>query len=204
MDRSRLYLEMRDHLMNDEKPSAYFENVIDRAEFQKYPLSLLRSLRETEQPAVHHPEGNVWNHVLLVLDEAARLKHLSGCPEAFMWAALLHDIGKPATTENKNGKITSYGHDKTGADHSRLFLQEITDDKSLIEAVAALTRWHMQPVFALKRMPYLDIEAMKKEVDPAEIALLSLCDGLGRLGVDRELEKEKINTFMTEYINWGD
>ncbi len=50
-------------------------------------------------------------------------------------------------------------------------------------------------------MPYLDIEAMKKEVDPAEIALLSLCDGLGRLGVDRELEKEKIKIFMTEYID---
>ena len=196
MDKSKLYLEMKAHLMNDEKPSGYFREVIDEPDFLIYPLSMIRSLRVTEQPFVHHPEGNAWNHVLLVLDEAAKLKYRSRYPEAFMWAALLHDIGKPATTENKNGKITSYSHDKVGADYSRLFLQEFTDDKRLVDAVAALTRWHMQPVFLLKGMPYSDIEAMKNEVDVEELALLALADGLGRLNVDRELEKEKIRTFV--------
>lgn len=32
---------------------------------------MLYNLKETEQSKVHHPEGNVWNHVLLVVDEAA-------------------------------------------------------------------------------------------------------------------------------------
>ncbi|MBP1744481.1 MAG: putative domain HDIG-containing protein [Firmicutes bacterium] len=201
MDRKMLYMEMTDHLMKDEKPSVYFNNLINEPEFMKYPLSLLRSMRETEQPSVHHPEGNVWNHVLLVLDEASKFKHRSRYPEAFMWAALLHDIGKPATTENKDGKITSYSHDKVGADYSRRFLMELTDDKRLIDAVASLARWHMQPLFALKGMPYADIETMKKEVDPGEIALLSLCDGLGRLDVDRELEKEKMLIFVMKYID---
>lgn len=201
MDKSKLFLEMGDHLMNDEEPSSYFKNIIDSPEFGRYPLSMLRSMRETEQPFVHHPEGGVWNHVLLVLDEAAKLKSRSKYPEAFMWAALLHDIGKPATTVNKNGKITSYSHDKVGADYARHFLEELTDDRRLINEVAVLTRWHMQPLFALKGMPYADIEAMKSEADIEEVALLSLCDGLGRLDVDRELEEEKIRIFLKNYAD---
>jgi putative nucleotidyltransferase with HDIG domain len=204
MDKSKLYLEMSAHLMNDEKPSIYFREIIDEPEFLRYPLNMLRSLRETEQPFVHHPEGNAWNHVLLVLDEAAKVKCRSRYPEAFMWAALLHDIGKPATTENNNGKITSYNHDKVGADYSRRFLLEFTDDKRLIDSVAALTRWHMQPLFLLKGMPYADIEAMKNEVDVEELALLAMADGLGRLNVDRELEKEKMRTFIKKCMDWED
>jgi putative nucleotidyltransferase with HDIG domain len=199
MDRGGLFIEMREHLMNDEKPSLYFKGILDDPEFRKYPLNMLRSMRDTEQPFVHHPEGSVWNHVLLVLDEAAKLKQRSRYPEAFMWAALLHDIGKPATTENRGGKITSYNHDKVGASYARHFLEEFTDDRRLIDAVAALTRWHMQPLFVLKNSPFADIGAMKNEADAEEVALLSLCDGLGRLDADRELEAEKMKLFLVKY-----
>jgi putative nucleotidyltransferase with HDIG domain len=199
MDKRELFREMGAHLMNDEKPSLYFRDILDDPEFRKYPLNMLRSMRETEQPFVHHPEGSVWNHVLLVLDEAAKLKHRSRYPEAFMWAALLHDIGKPATTENRGGKVTSYNHDKVGANYAKHFLQEFTDDEKLIDAVTALTRWHMQPLFVLKNSIFADVGSMKNEADAEEVALLSLCDGLGRLDVDRELEEEKMKTFLKKY-----
>jgi putative nucleotidyltransferase with HDIG domain len=49
---------------------------------------------------------------LLVVDEAAKRKAYSTDQRVFMWAALLHDIGKPASTRLRKGRITAYNHDK--------------------------------------------------------------------------------------------
>lgn len=65
---------------------------------------MLHRLKGTEQSLLHHPEGDVWNHTLLVVDEAANVKNKSTDAAVFMWAALLHDIGKPDTT-TKPGKV---------------------------------------------------------------------------------------------------
>lgn len=191
-----LYLEMRQHLMEDSKPSEYFNRIIHEPLFRKHPFNMLLKLKNTEQSPIHHPEGDVWEHSMLVIDEAAGIRNKSVNAEALMWAALLHDIGKPETTSLKRGKLTAYNHDKVGAKHSKTFLQALTDDSELIDTVAALIRWHMQSIFVLKDMPYTDIEGMTKETDVEEEALLCLCDKLGRLNVDRKLEEEKIRLFL--------
>ena len=59
---------------------------------------LLFALTSCPQGPASHPEGDVWEHTLLVVDQAARLQTSSAHPEALMLAALLHDLGKPATT----------------------------------------------------------------------------------------------------------
>ena len=89
---------------------------------------MLYQLKRTDQSPLHHPEGNVWNHTLLVLDEAAKVRRISRDPKVFMWAALLHDIGKPETTRIRKGKITAYDHDKAGAELSKEFLRQFSDD----------------------------------------------------------------------------
>jgi putative nucleotidyltransferase with HDIG domain len=48
-----------------------------------------------------------------------------------MWAALLHDIGKPDTTKQYKGRITSYDHDKAGALIARKFYQNLLVMKNL-------------------------------------------------------------------------
>ncbi|MHC1719726.1 MAG: HDIG domain-containing metalloprotein [Clostridiaceae bacterium] len=196
MAEDSLYLEMRKHLMEDGKPSEYFNRIIYEPIFRQYPFNMLLKLKNTEQSPKHHPEGSVWEHTMLVIDESAGIRHKSAYSEALMWAALLHDVGKPETTSLKRGKITAYNHDKVGAKHSKIFLQALTDDKSLIDTVAGLIKWHMQSIFVLKDMPYADIGGMLKETDLEEEALLCLCDKLGRLNVDRKLEEEKIRLFL--------
>jgi putative nucleotidyltransferase with HDIG domain len=159
-------------------------------------MILMNRLKNTEQSLKHHPEGNVWNHTMLVVDEAAKVKDESRNQKAFMWAAFLHDIGKGEATKNHKGKITSYDHDKIGAKLAKSFLTEYSRDQELIKEVVALVRWHMQILFVLNKLPFADVKTMKREVDIKEIALIGLCDRLGRLGADRSQEESNVIEFI--------
>jgi putative nucleotidyltransferase with HDIG domain len=191
-----IFAEMYMHLLEDEQPSLYFNEFSKTPLFEQYPLNLLNELKQTKQSPKHHPEGSVWNHTMLVLDEAAKVKNKSHNPKVFMWAALLHDIGKPNTTKNHKGKITSYDHDKIGSELTRKFLIEFTDDETFIDKVAELVRWHMQILFVVNKLPFADVKTMKEQTDINEIALLGLCDRLGRLGANRSQEKSNIKMFI--------
>jgi len=192
----QLFSDLNFHLLNDEKPSVYLSSIYDRPEFKQYPFSMLRRLRSTEQSPVHHPEGNVWNHTLLVVDEAARRKHLSADAAAFMWSALLHDIGKPDATKVRKDKITAYNHDGVGEKLARQFLQEFTGDNAFIDRVAYLVRYHMHILFVVRDLPFKDMEGMKRHTDIHEVALLGLCDRLGRVGVNVEEEERQVRLFI--------
>ncbi len=116
-----------------------------------------------------------------------------------MWAALLHDIGKAPTTKIRKSKITSYDHDKIGKKLTEQFLKELNCDDEFIKNVAVLVRWHMQPLFISKDMPFSDIRNMTREVSLEEIALLSICDRLGRGEMSEykiKEEKKSIELFL--------
>ena len=113
-----------------------------------------------------------------------------------MWAALLHDIGKPDTTRVRKGKITSYDHEKVGVELARRFLSGFEADKALTDRVCMLIRYHMQILFVVKDMPFADINGMKKNTDVTEVALLGLCDRLGRLHADLAAEKANVRCFL--------
>ncbi len=191
-----LYLEIGDHLLQDEKPSVYLNAICSNPAFRQYPFTMLYNLKSTEQSPVHHPEGNVWNHTLLVVDEAAKVRSESGDPAVFMWAALLHDIGKPSTTKVRKGKITAYDHDKAGAELCREFLREFTDDSRFIRKVSELVRYHMHILFVSKNLPFADIRGMRRNTDLNQVALLGLCDRLGRINCDRKKEEANILSFL--------
>lgn len=192
----RVFAEINRSLLNDEKPSAFLNALLQHGALDPYPFNMLSRLKEVGQSKEHHPEGNVWNHTMLVVDEAALLKTESGNKNAFMWAALLHDIGKALATKHRNGKITAYDHDKVGAELAKEFLDCFTDDSCFINQVAALVRWHMQILFVIKNLRFADVESMQKEANVHEIALLGLCDRLGRKGADKAMEQENVLDFL--------
>ncbi|WP_313339730.1 HDIG domain-containing metalloprotein [Sedimentibacter sp.] len=196
-DNKEIFLyEINNHLLMGEKPSEFFENIVDVPLMQKHPFHMLYNLTKAEQSPVHHPEGNVWNHTMLVIDNAAKEKHKSKNQKVFMWAALLHDIGKPDTTKIRKGKITSYDHERVGAVLAHEFLSEFITDELFIKNVTALIRWHMQILHVVKVMPFADIKAMKKETDIHEVALLGYCDRMGRKDPDADKEKQNIDMFI--------
>jgi putative nucleotidyltransferase with HDIG domain len=200
-----LFEDINTHLINDEKPSIYLTELYETKELTKYPFNMINNLFDTPQQKDHHPEGSVWNHVLLVVDEGAKRKKVSKDIRVFMWATLLHDIGKVPTTKMRKGRITSYDHDKIGAEMSRKFLEFFNCEEEFIDKVSALVRWHMQILFVVKDLPYANIEKMMNEVDLEEIGLISLCDRFGRGNMTGEkLAKEKRNVqiFIDKCISY--
>lgn len=196
IEKKKLFEEMQEHLLKDDAPSIYFSRIREEGKLREHPFSMLERLQKTPQSPKHHPEGSVWNHTLMVVDEAARKKRESREPLAFMWAALLHDIGKADTTRSEGEKVTAYNHEKVGALQAGEFLGEFMEDKGLIRRITALIRWHMQILFVSKSMKFADIGSMVEDTDIEEIALLGYCDRMGRLNADRNAETEHLNRFL--------
>ncbi len=194
-----LYKEIDFHLMNDETPSLFLSEISWSGEFKEYPFSLIYELKNTPQSPQHHPEGSAWNHTLMVTDQAAKNKSRSRDPRAFMWAALLHDIGKPSTTRIRNGRITSYDHDTVGAELVKDFFGEFNEKSDFVNKVSNLVKYHMQILFVSRKMPWEDIRGIRENSDAEEIALLGLCDRLGRKGADQEEEQENIRLFLEKF-----
>lgn len=183
-------------LLCEAQPSQALRYFSEQPWFRCYPFSLLKSQEKTEQSPVHHPEGSVWNHTLLVVDEAAKQKQYSSNPKVFLWAALLHDLGKPATTKISKNKITAYDHDKVGAALVPKFLSVYISDPLFISDVQALVRYHMHLLYVIKSLPFHNIIKMKAKTNIQDLALLSLCDRLGRTGADVDTELENIRLFL--------
>ncbi|MEF9951638.1 MAG: HDIG domain-containing protein [Clostridium sp.] len=199
--KEELFKDIENHILSDNKPSEYISSLADNEIFMSYPFDMIYKLRHVEQSPVHHPEGSVWNHTMMVLDQAAKVRDKSQDSRIFMWAALLHDIGKAPTTKIRKGRITSYDHDSVGADLAKKFLEEFTDDKEFIDGVSALVRWHMQILFVVNKLPFADIKGMKSQVNINEVALLGYCDRMGRTNSDSEKEKRNIELFIAEANN---
>jgi tRNA nucleotidyltransferase (CCA-adding enzyme) len=92
-----------------------------------------------EQGGIH--SYDVYEHLLRTLQAAAD-KDFS---TEMRLAALLHDIGKPATrrTGGKNKLYTFFGHEVVGARMAKTILERLRLSRELIDQVVLLVRWHM-------------------------------------------------------------
>ena len=205
MTDEEIFFNVEKHLLNDDKPSSYLEEALKAHMFDKYPFSMIKDLQDVGQNPKFHPEGNVFIHTMMVVDEGAKNREKSKDKRVFMWALLLHDIGKKPTTKIRKGRLTSYDHDIVGADMTKEFLTYFNEEQNFISKVTALVRWHMQSLFVTKNMKFQNISNMLEEVNTNEIVLVSLSDRLGRGNLDfNEIKntrievnkfEEKINNF---------
>jgi len=95
-------------------------------------------LSGTPQPAEHHAEGDVAEHTRLAV---------AACPEDadpdLLWVALLHDIGKPATTVcHDDGRITALEHAKVGAGMAETILTRLNLPEPLRQRIVWAVRHH--------------------------------------------------------------
>lgn len=142
--RERIYAETQKAFLKSDKPSVYFESL--RAMNQLdiwYPE--VQALIGTVQDPLYHPEGDVWNHTMQVLDRAAALRSRAEYPEGLMFAALCHDFGKTEAMQVDGNRIRALGHETAGVPLAERFLSRMTGEKNLIKYVRSLVQLHMRP-----------------------------------------------------------
>jgi putative nucleotidyltransferase with HDIG domain len=96
-------------------------------------------MKGVAQPPQYHPEGDVWVHTMLLL---AGLP--AGCPPALAWAALLHDVGKPATFRVAPDRIRFDGHVETGVHIAEDICRRLRFPNHETEQILLLIANHMR------------------------------------------------------------
>lgn len=171
----------------------------------------LAAMAACPQEPVHHGEGDVLAHTKLVVealtkDPAWQALDALARYELFL-ASVLHDIGKPVTTREEEGRLTSPGHARVGSIIARRLLWEAGLDSRSRERVCALILHHMQPFFLTARASEDPIEARRRALEISwvagcdRLALLARADARGRISEtakDFELNAELYEAYCDE------
>lgn len=130
-------------------------------------LPEIAALKGVQQPPEFHPEGDVWTHTLLLLEQL-----VAGAPAPLALAALLHDVGKPAT-QSFEDRIRFNNHDRLGAEMTRDILRRLHFSNEDIDACVWLVSQHMR----LAAAPGMRESKRKRFVrEPYFELLLELCE----------------------------
>jgi poly(A) polymerase len=152
----------------------------------------LTTLGACEMPELRAPLRASWPAAAALLAEPLADEMTRG--QALRWGALLHDVAKPLTREERapDGRVTFIGHDVSGAQLARAVLGRLHASERLRAHVAALVRNHLrlgflvhQPQPLARRTVFAYLQACAPvEVD---VTLLSVVDRLATRG-DRARE----------------
>ena len=151
----------------------------------------LAALVDCPQEPEWHPEGDVWIHTLLVVDEArGRIDDLP-YPQrvAVMLGAVCHDLGKPATTAHIDGRIRSLNHEAMGVEPAAAFLDRLNvrtlDGYDVRGQVLGLVGHHLKPgMWRAARDGVGDgaFRRLARKVDLELLARVAAADCRGRTG----------------------
>lgn len=152
----RIGEEWKKLLLKSPQPSIGLEVGLRLGAWQVLHPELV-ALVDVEQEKDWHPEGDVWTHSLMAVDEAAKIVKRENLNEedalVIILASLSHDFGKPYTTkiEEKDDKLHSYGHQKAGVEPTLNFLKRLSIEEDIQKQIAILVKEHM--FLALNKEP---------------------------------------------------
>lgn len=181
LSKERIEAELVKALLKAERPSIFFESLRKMDQLGTW-FAEVEMLIGVPQNSKYHMEGDVWNHTMMVIDEAAKYRDRSTYPYGFMMTALVHDFGKAICTEKKNGVYHAYEHETKGLTIVKRFLKRITNEKKLIHYVMNMTELHMKPnVLANAEASVKSTNKMfDSSVSPIDLIYISQSDDKGR------------------------
>jgi tRNA nucleotidyltransferase (CCA-adding enzyme) len=145
LPRERVFEEWRKLLVLGVRPSLGLGFLRDCDWLRHHPE--IAALVGCPQDPAWHPEGDVWVHTLHCLDAFAEERVGDAREDLVVGLAVLcHDLGKPETTRDEGGHITSQRHERAGEARTREFLARLTGEGRLVEEVAVLVANHLRPV----------------------------------------------------------
>ena len=176
----RVMGELEKALLKAEKPSIFFEVLREMNQLDDW-FPEVQALIGIPQEPRFHPEGDVWNHTMLVLDRAAALRTQAKEPLYFMLSALCHDFGKRDAIQLDNGRIRALGHEAAGMPIAEAFLSRITTEKKLHGYVRSMVELHMRPNILAGQQSGVKsyCKLFDQSVCPNDLLLLAKADALG-------------------------
>ncbi len=186
----RIWGEMEKLLIGALRPSIGLQAALDLLIIEKL-FPDLKWLVGCPQDPIWHPEGDVWTHTLLAVDQAAVLVREHELQKAkwltVMLAVLLHDIGKPLTTREEKGRIRSIGHEDAGLQPARRVLDRLNvhtiNGYPVRVQVLALVANHLKPAQFFKSRERVSDGAFRRLAARCDLELLYLvakADALAR------------------------
>jgi poly(A) polymerase len=113
--------------------------LLDESGLLREVLPEISAMKGVQQPPQFHPEGDVFVHTLLLLDNLP-----DPCPPALAWGALLHDVGKPPTFRVAPDRIRFDGHVEVGVKMAEEICKRLRFSGDDVEQVLALVDHHMR------------------------------------------------------------
>ena len=186
----RIWGEFEKLLLRASRPSVGLELALELGVIERL-FPGLAALVGCEQEPEWHPEGDVWVHNLLVIDQAAT--RTGGLPHpqqvALMLGAVCHDLGKPATTAFIDGRIRSHNHEEAGVEPTVMILDRLNihtlSGYDVREQVVGLVAHHLKPGMWHRAPNGVGDGAFRRlarKVDLELLARLAAADCRGRTG----------------------
>ncbi len=170
--------------------------LLDETGLLEVLLPEVTAMKGVEQTPDYHPEGDVFAHTLLLLEQ------LDQPTETLAYGCLLHDVAKPVCMRKEDGRITFYGHMERGAEMAVAILQRLKRSRDTWERVAYLVRNHLRHTQA----PNMRMSTLKRflaEDGIAELLELTRIDALAANGdlTHYHFCKEKLAQLKDEEIH---
>lgn len=159
-------------LMLGKNPRKGLEVLVDSGLAEKVLPELPALKLEVDE---HHHHKDVYEHTLRVVEQAIDYEKDYGLEKDFTlrFAALMHDIGKPATRKlEPGGGVSFYHHDVVGAKLTKKRMQALRFDNDTTKAVCRLIELHLR-FFGYSDQAWTD-SAIRRYVRDAEDQLLRL------------------------------
>lgn len=154
LSKERVFNEFEKALKTD-KPSTFF-NVLRDANVLDVHFKEIYDLIGSLQPIEYHPEGDSYNHTMIVVDKSATLTKDVG----IRFAALVHDLGKGITP--KSMYPHHYGHDEKGVEIVQKFGQRIGVPNKWISYGKISAKEHMKGGIFYKMTPAKKISFIER------------------------------------------
>ena len=135
-------------------------------------------LYDCPQDAEWHPEGDVWTHTLMVIDEARKRNDDLDRPRlaTIMLSAVCHDLGKPSTTAMIDGRVRSPGHEAAGVPLATAILDRLNlntlDNFDVRTQVLGITAEHLRPSAFYKQKDTVTDGAFRRLAQKVNLELL--------------------------------
>ena len=154
LSKERVFEELKKALATD-KPSIFFE-VLRKADVLDAHCKEINDLIGVLQPEKYHPEGDAYNHTMLVLDYVSQnTKDLS-----IRFSALVHDLGKGLTPKEEYPH--HYGHEDKGVTLAQTLGNRIGAKNEWIKAGKVACREHMRGGIFYKMKPSTKVDFIER------------------------------------------